>query len=112
MTLYFETILDELRHFMNFKVIRAHKTDAFGRYNNETGKWSGLIGLLTENKVDLVVAPITISKLRLGYVDFSMPLILSANRIYIKQPMGARVQWSAYFRVSESVLEELLGFKN
>ncbi|XP_058793817.1 glutamate receptor ionotropic, kainate 2-like [Phymastichus coffea] len=98
MTGYFETILAELQNFMNFKVVRAHESDASGHLDSGTGKWSGLVGLLTEGQVDLVVAPITLSKLRLRYIDFTIPLILSANRIYVKQPAGAMVQWSAYFR--------------
>ena len=100
MTGFLEELLRELRNFMNFNVTRAREEDAFGKWDAERRNWSGLIGLLTERKIDFVVAPVTISKFRMDFVDFTRPLLLSANRIYVKQPGGARVQWSAYFRVS------------
>ncbi|OXU28208.1 hypothetical protein TSAR_008341 [Trichomalopsis sarcophagae] len=95
---FLEDILQELENFMNFTVARVREEDAFGKWDKEAHRWTGLIGSLTNREVDLVVAPITINKFRLRFIDFTMPLLLSKNRIYIKQPDGARVQWSAYFK--------------
>ncbi|XP_014219328.2 glutamate receptor ionotropic, kainate 5-like [Copidosoma floridanum] len=95
---FFNDLFRELQSFMNFTLTNVYETDAFGKYDPTNDTWSGLIGHLSDGEVDLVVAPVTITKYRMDYVDFSKPLILSSNRLYIKQPLGARVPWSAYFQ--------------
>ncbi|KAL7287752.1 hypothetical protein TKK_0018133 [Trichogramma kaykai] len=95
---YLESVLRELSGLMSFRVEHSIEEDAVGIWDSRSRSWSGIIGHLTRGQVDLGLAPVTISKFRLDYVEFTRPLLLSANRIYLRQPAAYRVPWSAYFR--------------
>ena len=45
----------------------------FGRRNEDTGEWSGLIGDLISGRVDIVVAPMTMTSEREEVIDFVAP---------------------------------------
>ncbi|CAB0041234.1 unnamed protein product [Trichogramma brassicae] len=107
---YLESVLRELSGLMSFRVEHSIEEDAVGIWDGRSRSWSGIIGYLTRGQVDLGLAAVTISKFRLDYVDFTRPLLLSANRIYLRQPAAYRVPWSAYFRVSAYRLSPALDF--
>lgn len=96
---FLDDLLKELQSFMNFTLKKVIESDAFGDWDPIDKTWSGLIGHLTSGMVDLAVAPIAISKYSLDHIDFSKPLLLSSNKLFLKQPLGARVPWTAYFEV-------------
>lgn len=108
MTGFFEDVFEELRNSTNFTVSLVKQEDAFGKYDDDTGKWMGLIGFLTEHEADVIVAPMTLSGFRLDHVDFVKPLLLSPNRVYIRQPDNVHIQWSAYFKVRTVKSKKLL----
>lgn len=84
---------------MNFTITEIVKDSRFGSFGSSPKSWSGVVGQLVEQKADLGVGEFTITKNRLDVVDFTLPLVLSRNRLYIREPDGSTVQWSAYFEV-------------
>lgn len=95
----FAKILEELSLSLNFSMTIAYKEESYGNYNETTGQWTGVIGRLHRRDVDLGVAEFTMTEQRLDTVDFTLPIMLSRNHLYMRQPEGSVLQWSAYFRV-------------
>ena len=54
-------------------VLPSDGSNDFGRRNADTGVWSGLIGDLVSGKVDIAVAPMTMTSEREEVVDFVAP---------------------------------------
>lgn len=96
----FTSILTELADAMNFTIDLVYKEDAYGSYDQETNAWSGVMGRMIKHEADIGVAEFTMTGQRLDWVDFTLPLMLSRNRLYMRQPDGSAIQWSAYFRVN------------
>ncbi|KAG7206803.1 hypothetical protein KM043_000712 [Ampulex compressa] len=91
-------VLIELSRVMNFRMEILDSVEAYGSWLEEEQAWSGVIGQLVDNKADLGAAEFTVTNHRLTVVDFTLPLLLSRNRLYIKEPVGFAVQWSGYFK--------------
>merc|ERR1712142_826332 len=45
----------------------------YGRYDSDTGSWSGMIGEVMSGAADMAVVDMTITRAREEVVDFSMP---------------------------------------
>nr|XP_050851506.1 glutamate receptor 3-like isoform X2 [Vespula vulgaris] len=91
-------IVMELSKMINFTIEILEPVDAYGSWNKENETWSGVIGQLISGEADIGVAEFTVTTRRLEAVDFTLPFILSRNRLYMKEPSGASIQWSAYFK--------------
>ena len=84
---------------MNFTISKIIYKPSFGNLDVRTKQWSGVVGLLADGQADIGVSDFTISNRRLDVVDFTLPLVISKCRLFIKQPGGSTVQWSGYFKV-------------
>lgn len=84
---------------MNFTIEILEPVDAYGSWDKENETWNGVIGQLISGEIDIGVAEFTVTTRRLEAVDFTLPFLLSRNRLYMMEPSGASVQWSAYFKV-------------
>ena len=71
----------------------------YGDLNKDDNTWTGVVGEVASDRADFGVAEFSMTNHRLDVVDFTLPLILSRNRIYFKKPDGTYIQWSAYFKV-------------
>ncbi|KAL2712484.1 hypothetical protein V1478_018007 [Vespula squamosa] len=91
-------IVTELTKMINFTLEILEPVDAYGSWNKDNETWSGVIGQLISGEADIGVAEFTVTTGRLQAVDFTLPFILSRNRLYMKEPSGASIQWSAYFK--------------
>ena len=89
----------ELHRVMNFTISKTIYEPSFGSLDEQSKRWSGVVGLLADGKADIGVSDFTISNHRLDVVDFTWPLVLSKSRLFIKEPDGSTVQWSGYFEV-------------
>lgn len=87
----------ELIQKIKAKYVEVHKTefnykfhfvedDQFGILNKETFKWNGMIGEIIENKTDMALASLTITKDRQRVVDFTNPFMQMGISIMIKKP--------------------------
>lgn len=99
LTLFFGGLIRELSRVMNFTVMVTSVETAYGNWNKEDRVWTGAIGEVVLNKVDIAISEFSITNHRLDVVDFTLPLILSRNRVFFKKPDGSFVQWSGYFKV-------------
>lgn len=58
----------------------------YGRFDEETGSWNGMIGELQNQKADMVVADITITSEREKVVDFTVPFMNLGITILHRKP--------------------------
>nr|XP_033321565.1 glutamate receptor ionotropic, delta-2-like isoform X1 [Megalopta genalis] len=100
LTKYLGEVIQELSESLNFTIEVTNPMDSYGNLNEETQTWSGVIGELVADTVDIGVAEFSMTKRRLEVVDFTLPLILSRMRVYFKKPDGSSVRWTAYVKVS------------
>lgn len=99
LSLFFGSVMQELSKSMNFTIEVVSSMPTYGTWNEEEHTWTGVIGEVTSRRADFGVAEFSMTKQRMDAVDFTLPLILSRNKIYFKKPDGSSVQWSAYFKV-------------
>ncbi|KAL6438183.1 hypothetical protein ACFW04_004414 [Cataglyphis niger] len=95
-------LMIELSRVMNFTMEILDQVEAYGIWNHQEKMWTGVIGQLVNNKADIGASVFTIMPFRLNYVDFTLPLIISQSRLYFKQPSGADVHWTGYFKAFSS----------
>ncbi|XP_076383583.1 uncharacterized protein LOC117217832 isoform X5 [Megalopta genalis] len=98
LTKYLGEVIQELSESLNFTIEVTNPMDSYGNLNEETQTWSGVIGELVADTVDIGVAEFSMTKRRLEVVDFTLPLILSRMRVYFKKPDGSSVRWTAYVK--------------
>ncbi|XP_046575050.1 glutamate receptor-like isoform X1 [Haliotis rubra] len=67
----------------DFAINIAHD---YGRKNETTGQWSGMVGELINRTRQIAVAPLTITEDRERVVDFSKPFMNTGISIMIKKP--------------------------
>lgn len=96
---FFAKILKELSDTLNFSAPTTYSEDIYGSFDEKTNSWTGVIGRLMRNEVDLGIAEFSMTGRRLDAVDFTYPVMLSQNNIYMRQPDSSALQWSGYFRV-------------
>lgn len=53
------------------------KYDEYGEYIVDTNAWTGLLGGVKHNKVDIGVADFILTRNRFEIMDFSFPLIVT-----------------------------------
>ncbi|KAJ8679007.1 hypothetical protein QAD02_014794 [Eretmocerus hayati] len=99
LTGFFAKILSELELKLNFTKRVMNEYDPYGCYDSDSGEWTGAIGRLTRGEADLGMADFTMTKERLDAIDFTHPVLLSRNYLYMRQPEGSALQWFSYFRV-------------
>ncbi|XP_039305577.1 glutamate receptor ionotropic, delta-2-like [Solenopsis invicta] len=95
---YLGTLLTQLSKEMNFTVKFLNPVEAFGWLNEEGTAWTGVIGQLMADEVDLGVSAFTRTTRRQNVVDFTIPLTRSHYRLYYKEVKINEVNWSTYFR--------------
>ncbi|XP_078048988.1 glutamate receptor ionotropic, delta-2 [Augochlora pura] len=98
LTKYLGAVVQELSKSLNFTIKVMNPMDSYGNLNEKTQTWTGVIGELVANMVDIGVADFSITTRRLDVVDFTLPLILSRIKVYFKKPDGSSVRWTAYIK--------------
>ena len=70
----------------------------FGSWSQSSQTWSGAMGLIVNNEVDLVVSDLSLTPQRLNSADFSMPLFSTQDTLYVKKPSNKKaIIWTGYF---------------
>ncbi|XP_043487521.1 uncharacterized protein LOC122514650 [Polistes fuscatus] len=91
-------IVTELSKTINFTMEVLEPVDAYGSWDKENETWNGVIGQLVSGEIDLGVAEFTVTTKRKEAVEFTLPFLLSRNRLYMKENPGSVINWSAYFK--------------
>ncbi|CAF3759347.1 unnamed protein product [Rotaria sp. Silwood1] len=90
-SIYFEgyciDMLDEIARRLQFNYsIRIAADAAYGK-EDETGRWSGIIGELTRRTADLGIGALTITYPREQVIDFTKPFMTFGITILIRKPL-------------------------
>ena len=77
----FVDLLRMLKSQLNFTYkITKPQDNSYGNLVN--GSWSGIMGELKENNIDMGMVDLTVTKQRSEIVDFTVGLIQIANKVY------------------------------
>nr|UEN71271.1 ionotropic receptor 2 [Gregopimpla kuwanae] len=104
---FFGGIMQLLEESMNCTVI-YHESFNWGQFL-DNGTWTGAIGLLTRNDVDIVAAELMMTRDRLEAVDFTTPLYSTKCRTFIKRPSVSALKWDAYITPFHSGIWSSIG---
>jgi len=66
---------------LNLKVVHS-----YGKYDETTGRWSGMIGELIGGTADMAIADLTITDKRMELIDFSTPFMQGGITLLHKKP--------------------------
>lgn len=94
-------VLEELTHSLNFTLDIVAEVSDHGVWNERNCSWSGAMGEIVSGRADFIIADMSMTSLRIRHVDFTLPLIISKNSLYIKEPDICGVKWFGYFQVIE-----------
>lgn len=92
-------VLEELTYSLNFTLRIVSELNEHGIWNTQNQTWSGVMGEIISGRADFAIADMSMTSFRVHYVDFTLPLIISRNSLYIKQPGICGVKWLGYFQV-------------
>lgn len=105
----FWKILEELECSLNFTTEIVSEMHEYGLWNEKDQTWSGLMGEIVAGRADFAVADMSMTSFRIHYVDFTLPLIVSRNNLYIKEPGICGVKWLSYFQVIWLITVKIMG---
>ncbi|KAJ4436552.1 hypothetical protein ANN_16584 [Periplaneta americana] len=100
-------------HFLIFCYSTKYMKSELDWGMEKNGTWTGVIGLVQRNEVDVAIASLTISTTRLQAVDFLLPLMTGKGDIYIREPEESRMYWNIFlapfkWKLWSAVLASLL----
>lgn len=95
----YNKVLIELTHALNFTLKIVKEVDEHGMWKHKGLGWSGAMGEVVSGHADFVIADMTMTSLRIRDVDFTLPLIISRDKLFIKEPTICGVKWFGYFQV-------------
>ncbi|KAL2713243.1 hypothetical protein V1478_016941 [Vespula squamosa] len=93
----FGKILEELSVTLNFSFNIVSEMEEHGRWNSKKETWSGGIGELYGGRADIALAAFSMNDDRLNAVDFTLPIFISKNYLFIREPEILAIKWSSYF---------------
>ncbi|XP_071642468.1 glutamate receptor 1-like [Temnothorax longispinosus] len=95
-------ILEELTYSLNFTLKIVSQMSEHGMWDEQNQTWSGVMGELVSGRADFAIADMSMTSFRVRYVDFTLPLIISRNALYFKEPGICGVKWLGYFQTFNS----------
>ena len=94
-----EKIMTEVVPQLNLSIKFLPPAKDYGLYNESEGRWTGILGNLSREDIDIAFAHFGISTGRLESFDFTLPIYKVHNELYIKSPERYMVKWNAYAKV-------------
>nr|KAG5694584.1 hypothetical protein BaRGS_014997 [Batillaria attramentaria] len=86
-------LLNQLKASLNFSYEWTEPADQEWGRLTENNTWTGLVGLLERQEVDLVVAPLSIQAERERVMDFIHPFYLDYTTVLLKRPDPDESNW-------------------
>ena len=68
---------------MTFSLVHS-LDDRYGVEQGPGGGWSGLVGMLLRNEIDVIAADLTLTSSRLAVMDFSKPFMSSSITLLLR----------------------------
>ncbi|PSN53199.1 hypothetical protein C0J52_04507 [Blattella germanica] len=94
---FFGKIWRSLEKTMNFTTEYSKPADDAWGSLTKNGTWNGMIGMILRNEVEIAVAEFTMTALRAGVVDFTIPLIDTRNCVLIRNPNAEEdISWLGF----------------
>ena len=88
-----------LHSILNFSVSWEYILDeTFGSYKEETGNWSGIVGMVKRSQIDTSLISLSITGLRREAVEFAHPIRKYEYLLFLKKPK-ASLHWDTYYAV-------------
>ncbi|XP_029680403.1 glutamate receptor 1-like [Formica exsecta] len=94
----YEKVVEELTHSLNFSLDIVSELDEHGMWNPKNHSWSGVMNEIVSGRADFAIADMSMTSFRVRYVDFTLPLIISKNSLFIREPGVCGVKWLGYFQ--------------
>ncbi|KAM0735653.1 Glutamate receptor 3 [Formica fusca] len=94
----YEKVVEELTHSLNFSLDIVSELDEYGMWNPKNHSWSGVMNEIVSGRADFAIADMSMTSFRVRYVDFTLPLIISKNSLFIREPGVCGVKWLGYFQ--------------
>ncbi|XP_021375561.1 probable glutamate receptor [Mizuhopecten yessoensis] len=88
-----QDLLDELASQLNFTYIMTEPADKEWGFALDNGSWTGMIGELQREEVDLMIAPASIQAGREMVMDFTHPYYFDTSTILMKRPDPNKTKW-------------------
>merc|ERR1719339_104206 len=108
---YIMDLLDELASKLTCKFsVKMVADDKYGTFDPATGKWAGMIGEVSSGAADMAVADMSITAMREGAVDFSVPFMHLGITALYKKSSFKRAPISAEDLLNENIDLGVYGF--
>ena len=65
--------------------ISPPENDLFGKYDNNTNNWNGLMNHILNDVADIIAGPFSITEERAKFIDYTTIFLFSSNTLLIKQ---------------------------
>lgn len=85
---------------MNFNVSFRRSIPNYGLFNQTERKWNGMLGNLSRGEIDMCFTDVTMTHQRYQYFDWTWPIYMSPNVLYIKNVGKSVIKWNAYSKVN------------
>ncbi|XP_026748816.2 glutamate receptor ionotropic, kainate 3-like [Galleria mellonella] len=109
-------LIEYLSRILGFSYEFELETD-YGSINKETGKWTGMVLKLRDERADLAICDLTITTQRLSGIDFSTPFMTLGISIIFKEPRKQPPEMFSFMAVFSkevwyymTLIQLLLGF--
>ena len=78
-------IVEEISGLTNltYRLVES-EDDRYGVEQSAGGGWTGLVGMLLRNEIDVIAADLTITASRLAVMDFSKPFMSSSITLLLR----------------------------
>ena len=88
-----------LRDAMNFSVSMVHaKDNTYGFLDPQSGKWNGIVKILSHNDAEMSVNLLSITQSRSTVIKYSIPFNTVKYQLFLKKPK-ASPNWGTFFNV-------------
>ncbi|XP_069104060.1 uncharacterized protein [Argopecten irradians] len=88
-----QDMLDELASQLNFTYVMTEPADKEWGFMLDNGSWTGMIGELQREEVDMMIAPASIQAGREMVMDFTHPYYFDTSTILMKRPDPNKTKW-------------------
>ncbi|XP_033761104.1 glutamate receptor-like [Pecten maximus] len=88
-----QDLLDELASQLNFTYVMTEPADKEWGFMRDNGSWTGMIGELQREEVDMMIAPASIQAGREMVMDFTHPYYFDTSTILMKRPDPNKTKW-------------------
>ncbi|KAK2576889.1 hypothetical protein KPH14_005514 [Odynerus spinipes] len=95
----FGEVITEITQAANFTLKFEKSVKEYGRWDERRKLWTGAIGEIVAGRADISISEFSLTNPRLDVIDYTLPIIVTSMRFYIKDPLYNGVKWNGYFKV-------------